>query len=81
MRGSELLGHVAQTLRQAQASGRLQGDELRSLMENAPRFCVALAEGMREIDPNLSIPTKLRKLREMAAEGKLTADVIGNALA
>lgn len=56
---------------QAMASGRLQGDEFRSMAEASPRFMTALADGM-------GVP--IEKLKEMSKEGLLTADVVGNAL-
>ena len=56
---------------QGLASGRLQGDELRSVLENMP----ALA---REIAAGLGVP--IGQIRELAAEGKLTADAIINAI-
>ncbi|MFZ3286534.1 MAG: tape measure protein [Telluria sp.] len=56
---------------QAMGSGKLSGDEFRSMAETSPRFMKALADGM-------GVPTG--KLKEMAAEGKLTADVVGNSL-
>lgn len=56
---------------QAMGSGKLQGDEFRAIAEASPRFMKALAEGM-----NVPIDT----LKEMGTEGKLTADVVGNAL-
>lgn len=56
---------------QAMAAGKLSGDEFRSLAENSPRFMRAVAEGM-------GVP--IGALKEMAKEGKLTADVLGGAL-
>lgn len=56
---------------QAMAAGQLSGDEFRSMAEASPRFMKALAEG-------LGVPTG--KLKEMAANGELTADVVGNSL-
>jgi tape measure domain-containing protein len=56
---------------QAMQSGRLNGDEFRSLAENSPRFMKALADG---------IGKPVGALKEMSKEGKLTADIIGNAL-
>lgn len=56
---------------QALASGKLQGDELRSLLENAPRLTKALADG-------LGVATG--SLKEMGKEGLLTSDVIIKAL-
>ena len=56
---------------QAMGSGKLQGDEFRSMAEASPRFMKALAEGM-------NVP--IEQLKKMGSEGKLTADVVGNAL-
>jgi tape measure domain-containing protein len=52
---------------QALASGRMQGDEFRSLMENAPGF-------MRKLSDALGVSQG--ELRKLATEGALTADVI-----
>ena len=54
---------------QAMASGRLQGDELRSLLENAPMYARALREEMGNVD-----------FKKAAAEGKITADVMRKAM-
>lgn len=56
---------------QAMASGVLRGDEFNSIAEASPRFMKAMADG-------IGVPTGA--LRKMAEEGKLTADVVGNAL-
>lgn len=56
---------------QAMAAGRLSGDEFNSIAEASPRLLKALAEGMK-------VP--VGQLKAMGAEGKLTADVVGNAL-
>lgn len=58
-------------LTQAMAAGRLQGDEFRSIMENAPMLAQSIAE-------YLGVSTG--ELREMSSEGQITADVIKNAL-
>ena len=58
-------------LTQALASGRLQGDEFRSIMENAPILAQAISKSL-----GVSIGT----LREMSSEGKITSDVIKNAM-
>jgi tape measure domain-containing protein len=52
---------------QALASGRVQGDEFRSLMENAPAF-------MRKLSEALGVSQG--DLRKLATEGALTADVV-----
>lgn len=56
---------------QALASGRLQGDELRSILENAPYLAKAMAEG-------LGVATG--DLKQLGADGVLTADIIVKAL-
>lgn len=58
-------------LAQAMATGVLRGDEFNSVMENSPRLAKALADG-------LNVP--IGKLRELAEEGKLTADKVIEAL-
>lgn len=57
---------------QAMASGKVQGDEFRSLMENSPIFMQKLSGAL-----GLSIG----KLRELSSEGMLTADVVRAAMA
>ena len=58
-------------LTQAMAAGRLQGDEFRSIMENAPMLAQAIAEYMGK---------SVGELRDMSREGLITADVIKNAM-
>lgn len=58
-------------LTQAMASGRLQGDEFRSIMENAPMLAQSIAQ---------SLGKSTAELWEMSSEGLLTSDVIKNAL-
>jgi len=58
-------------LTQAMASGRLQGDEFRSIMENAPMLAQAIAEYTGK---------SMGDLRQMSADGKITADIIKNAM-
>jgi lambda family phage tail tape measure protein len=52
---------------QAMASGKLSGDEFKSLMETSPVFMRKLAD---------SLDTPIGNLKELASEGILTADVI-----
>lgn len=52
-------------LSQAFASGRLQGDELRSVLENSPRLAQALTEELKDLGINMG------NIREMAKKGKL----------
>lgn len=56
---------------QALGSGKLAGDELRSLLETAPYLMRQLADG-------IGVP--VGALRKMGEEGELTADVVVNAL-
>lgn len=58
-------------LGQGMASGVLRGEELNSVMEQAPRLARALADGM-------GVP--LGKLRELGSEGKITAEQVVAAL-
>jgi tape measure domain-containing protein len=58
-------------LSQAFASGTLRGDEFNSVNENAPRLMKALADG-------IGVP--VGALRQMAADGEITADVMARAL-
>lgn len=64
-------GAAVQQLGQALASGTLQGDELRSLLENMPQLAQALA---RELGVGLG------ELRKMGSEGQLTAEKVFPAL-
>ena len=56
---------------QALASGVLRGEEFNSVVENSPRLAQALADG-------LNVP--IGRLRKLAEEGRLTADVVVGAL-
>ncbi len=56
---------------QALSAGVLRGEEFNSVVENSPRLAQALADG-------LNVP--IGWLRKMAEEGRLTADVVVNAL-
>lgn len=66
-------GHASiamQQLGQALSSGRLQGDELRSIAEAAPGLMTQLAEA-------LGVP--VGKLKEMGSAGELTSERLGKA--
>lgn len=54
-------------LTQAMASGRLQGDEFRSVLENAPMIAQAIAKHMG---------VTMGQLKEMSSKGKITSDII-----
>ena len=58
-------------LTQAMAAGRLQGDEFRSVMENAPMVADAIAQYMGK---------SKGELKELSSQGLITADIIKNAM-
>lgn len=58
-------------LTQAMASGKLQGDEFRSIMENAPLLAEAIA--------NYTGKSK-GDLKELSSQGVITSDIIKNAM-
>ena len=58
-------------LTQAMASGRLQGDEFNSIMENAPLLAQAISKYTGK---------SIGDLKEMSKEGLITSDVIKNAV-
>lgn len=57
-------------LTQAMGSGRLQGDEYRSIIENAPLLAKSIEDYMHNVQGATG------SMKEWAAEGLLTADVI-----
>lgn len=63
---------------QGLASGRFQGEELRSVMENIPALARAIADNWKNMDGTIGI--SLGKLRELAKEGKTTPAAILDAL-
>ena len=58
-------------LTQAMAAGKLQGDEFRSIMENAPMLAQAISDFTGK---------SKGELKELSSEGLITADVIKGAL-
>jgi lambda family phage tail tape measure protein len=58
-------------LGQAMASGKLAGDEFKSISENAPRLIQAIANGMG---------VARGQMKQLATDGKLTAEVITQAV-
>ncbi len=58
-------------LTQAMAAGRLQGDEFRSVMENAPMVANAIAQYMGK---------SKGELKELSSQGLITADIVKNAM-
>lgn len=69
--GQQEISAATYQLTQAMASGKLQGDEFRSIMENAPMLADAIAKYMGK---------SKGELRDLAAEGAITSDIIKNAL-
>ncbi|QBX38674.1 hypothetical protein E4M02_11165 [Brevundimonas sp. S30B] len=68
---SQEASSAALQLSQALASGNLAGDELRSLRENAPELAQVIARSMG---------VGIGALKDLGAEGKITADIIINAI-
>lgn len=58
-------------LEQGLASGVLRGDELNSVMEQAPALAKSIADYMK---------VSVGELREMGSKGQITADIVKNAL-
>lgn len=58
-------------LGQALASGQLRGEELNSVLEQTPRIAQAIADG---------IGASIGELRQLAADGKITSEVVFKAL-
>ena len=58
-------------LTQAMAAGKLQGDEFRSIMENAPMLAQAISK---------TAGVSMGELKKMSSEGTITADLIKKSL-
>lgn len=72
-------------LTQALSSGRLQGDEFRSLFENSPLYIRYIGEYLGEVygavdEAGNSIALTNGQLKELAAQGLLTSDVMIDAM-
>lgn len=61
-------------LNQAMAAGKLQGDEYRSIIDNAPLLVQSIEDYM------VNVEHASGTMKDWAAQGQLTADVIKNAL-
>lgn len=68
---TQQLSAGATQLAQALASGVLQGDELRSVLENLPLVARQIAEGLG---------VSVGELRELGSQGALTAEIVSRAL-
>ena len=58
-------------LTQAMGAGKLQGDEFRSIMENAPMLAQAIAKSMGK---------SKAELKQLSSDGEITADIIKKAM-
>ena len=67
---ADITGTVVQ-FAQALASGKAQGDELRSIMERFPALAQMIAQSMG---------VTVGELRKLGSEGKITADILANAV-
>lgn len=63
---------------QALASGRLQGDELRSIMENFPALAKVIADNFENVDGTIGVT--IGELRRMGSEGELVSGKIAAAV-
>lgn len=63
---------------QALASGKLQGDELRSIMENFPALAKAIADNFEASDGKIGV--SIGTLRRLGSEGELTGNKIADAV-
>ena len=68
----------AQQFSQALGSGVLQGDELKSILENNQALARSLANALKL--PDASTKVTLGMLKELGAEGKITSKVLADAL-
>ena len=66
-------------LTQGLASGILQGDELRSIREQAPYFAEVLARGLSQVDERFE-GIGIGDRKRLGAEGELTADRVVKAM-
>lgn len=69
--GTQQIEAATLQLTQAMASGVLRGEELNSVFENAQPVVQAIADYLGE---------PIGKIRTLAAEGKITADIVKNSL-
>lgn len=74
--GGGTKNEISQALRQLSqgiSSGTLQGDELRSIREQAPFLADALAEGLGKVDEKFE-GIGIGDLKELGSQGELTAE-------
>lgn len=76
--GGQAQMSVINQLTQGLGKGKLQGEDLMSILSNAPDVGKLLEDAYARLN-NLSVESVTGKVRELAGEGKLTADVIKEA--
>ena len=78
---SEAAGGLVQ-LAQGLAAGRLQGDELRSVLESLQGVTLGLLGGFRKLrqQGKIDFDVTIGNIRELAAEGKITSEVLLDAI-
>lgn len=76
--GGQAQMSVINQLTQGLSKGRLQGEDLMSILSNAPDVGRLLEEAYARLN-HLDLASVTGKVRELAGEGKLTADVIKDA--
>lgn len=76
--GGQAQMSVINQLTQGLAKGRLQGEDLMSILSNAPDVGKLLEEAYARVN-NVDLDSVTGKVRDLASEGKLTADVIKDA--
>lgn len=69
---------AAQQFSQALGSGVLNGDELKSILENNQSLARSLAAALKL--PNSDIKVTIGMLRDLGSEGKITSEILANAL-
>lgn len=76
--GGQAQMSVVNQLTQGLSKGKLQGEDFMSILSNAPDVGKLLEEAYARMN-NLDVDSVTGKVRELAGEGKLTADVIKDA--
>ena len=76
--GGQAQMSVINQLTQGLGKGKLQGEDLMSILSNAPDVGKLLEDAYARLN-NLSVKSVTGKVRELAGDGKLTADVIKEA--
>ena len=63
---------------QGLASGKLQGDELRSIMERLPLITELIADEYSRVNDNIKVTRG--EVKQLGREGKITSEIMANAL-